>query len=173
MSFRDPHQQHHKIQGMKAAAMSPRTPAHLRQHIHKKIKEHESMAPKHNATTLAGTHGKGGKLSPVKLPGKNAAAAPQPPKTASANNGSDYSGFHPARAAELMSTSNTSEDAQKLIAAPPMPFKTQASVGESMPGSVNQTGPDQKPTAGLSGKNDGGPIESQARPVASGPKAVP
>jgi len=169
MSFRDPFQNQHKIDGMKKAAMSPRTPAHLRPHIHKRIKEHEAM---HNKATMAGTHGRGAKTSPVKLPQRK--SQPQTPGQ-SPKTGAGYEMMHPARAAELQTANKPSAEAERQIAAPPYPFKTKNSTGAAVASTpaANLTGPDQKPTAGLSGLDDGGPIESQAGPVAAGPKAVP
>src|SRR6185312_16289920 len=155
MSFRDSFQNQHKIDGMKKAAMSPRTPAHLRPHIHKRIKEHEAM---HNKATMAGTHGR--RKSQPQTPG-------QSPKT-----GAGYEMMHPARAAELQTANKPSAEAERQIAAPPYPFKTKNSTGAAVASTpaANLTGPDQKPTAGLSGLDDGGPIESQAGPVAAGRK---
>lgn len=124
-----------------------------------------------NTSTEQGRHGKGAPLSNVRLPQKKgqAATAGQSPKTAA------YYEMNPARAAELLSTSNTSADAEKQIAAPPAPFKTKNSAGAAVAGTptANHTGPDYKPTAGLSGKNDGGPVEGQAGAVAAGPSGVP
>lgn len=42
MGFHDETQHQHKVAGWKSALASPKTPAHLREHLQKKVSEHEA-----------------------------------------------------------------------------------------------------------------------------------
>lgn len=118
-----------------------------------------------NASTEAGRHAKGASISNVKPPQKKSQTqtSGQSPKTAA------YSDMHPTRAAELLTTSNTSADAQKQISAPPAPFKSQFSVAQSAPAATSPNGSAAYVTSGIAGRPERGSVESKAGPVSGAP----
>lgn len=119
-----------------------------------------------NAATEAGRHATGGTLAKVGLPAikKIGQTSGQSPTTGS----NPYSQMHPTREANLQTSARTSAQGEALAAAPPAPFTTKFNAGAATTPSTSPNGSAEYITAGLRGKSNNSPVESQAAPVHTG-----